>query len=79
MNWAPRQEDLLQLLQLLKDSISSNNEVQTMVQQKLDSFNKIPDYNNYLIYILTQMPQEEASIRAIPRLLLKNNVRIHFL
>ncbi|KAK9728992.1 hypothetical protein K7432_000629 [Basidiobolus ranarum] len=79
MNWTPRQEDLIQLLQLLRDSISSNNEVQTMVQQKLDSFNKIPDYNNYLIYILTQMPQEEASIRAIAGLLLKNNVRIHFM
>ncbi|CAG8510126.1 25561_t:CDS:10 [Gigaspora rosea] len=65
MEWAPTQEGLSQLLQLLKDSVSSNNEIHTMIQQKLDSFNKIPDYPNYLVYILTQMPQEEASTRAI--------------
>lgn len=49
-----------------------------MIQQKLDSFNKIPDYPNYLVYILTQMPQEEASTRAIAGLLLKNIIRVHF-
>ncbi|CAG8571826.1 5868_t:CDS:10, partial [Racocetra persica] len=78
MEWTPTQEGLSQLLQLLKDSVSSNNEIHTMIQQKLDSFNKIPDYPNYLVYILTQMPQEEASTRAIAGLLLKNIIRVHF-
>ncbi|CAG8612556.1 16942_t:CDS:2, partial [Acaulospora colombiana] len=45
---------------------------------KLESFNKIPDYPNYLVYILTQMPQEEASTRAIAGLLLKNTIRVYF-
>ncbi|CAB4483237.1 unnamed protein product [Rhizophagus irregularis] len=49
-----------------------------MIQQKLDSFNKIPDYPNYLVYILTQMPQEEPSTRAIAGLLLKNTIRVYF-
>lgn len=44
----------------------------------MDSFNKIPDYPNYLVYILTQMPQEEPSTRAIAGLLLKNTIRVYF-
>ncbi|CAI2178857.1 6952_t:CDS:10 [Funneliformis geosporum] len=102
MEWVPTPEGLSQLLQLLKDSVSPNNEIHNMIQQpstgdflnlatedlpnysnekfgiKLDSFNKIPDYPNYLAYILTQMPQEEASTRAIAGLLLKNNIRVYF-
>ncbi|CAG8553062.1 7040_t:CDS:10 [Diversispora eburnea] len=78
MEWMPTPEGLSQLLQLLKDSVSSDNEIHTMIQQKLESFNKIPDYPNYLVYILTQMPQEEASTRAIAGLLLKNTIRVYF-
>lgn len=37
----------------------------------------MPDYNNYLIYILTQMPQELPTTRAIAGLLLKTNIQYH--
>ncbi|KAG9288008.1 hypothetical protein G9A89_017603 [Geosiphon pyriformis] len=78
MEWTPQQEGLAELLQLLKDSVSPNNEVHNKIQQKLESFNKIPDYSRYLVYILTQMPQEDPSTRAIAGLLLKNTIRIYF-
>ncbi|RKP25434.1 importin beta-2, partial [Syncephalis pseudoplumigaleata] len=78
MDWAPQQEGLQQLLQLLRGSISPDNATQTAVQEQLKSFNAIPDYNNYLIYILSQMPHEDVSIRAIAGLVLKNNIRTHY-
>ncbi|CAJ0748848.1 6899_t:CDS:2, partial [Entrophospora sp. SA101] len=78
MDWTPTEEGLSQLLQLIKESVSPNNEVHSMIQQKLDSFNKIPDYPNYLVYILIQLIQEDASIRAVAGLLLKNTVRMYF-
>jgi len=36
------------------------------------------DYNNYLIYILTQMRNQEEGVRAMAGLLLKNNIRNHY-
>ncbi|KAL1921910.1 uncharacterized protein VTP21DRAFT_10552 [Calcarisporiella thermophila] len=77
MDWKPQEQGLAELLQLLRLAVSPSNEQQPEVQQKLDSFNKIPDYNNYLAYILTQMPQEEPSMRSIAGLVLKNNIRLH--
>ncbi|KAF8928125.1 hypothetical protein BGZ52_003693, partial [Haplosporangium bisporale] len=44
---------------------------------QLESFRHVPDYNNYLIYILTQMPQELPTTRAIAGLLLKTNIQYH--
>jgi hypothetical protein len=46
--------------------------------QKLEYFNKVPDYNSYLVYILTQMPQEDAYTRTLAGLNLKNNIRTYF-
>ncbi|KAJ1923171.1 hypothetical protein IWQ60_006050 [Tieghemiomyces parasiticus] len=74
--WSPQPESLAQLVQMLANSISSNNEIQAANAQKLEELNKIPDYNNYLIYVLTQMPQETTETRAVAGLILKNNVRL---
>ena len=38
-------------------------------------FNQIPDYNSYLTYVLTQMPQEDERYRSVAGLILKNNFR----
>ncbi|KAG0090363.1 hypothetical protein BGZ93_009348 [Podila epicladia] len=76
-NWQPQPEGLNQLIQLLRDSMSPNNAVQTQVREQLESFRHVPDYNNYLIYILTQMPQEIPATRAIAGLLLKTNIQYH--
>jgi hypothetical protein len=40
--------------------------------------NDIPDYNNYLIYILTQMAGEPDTIRAMAGLYLKNNIVAYY-
>ncbi|KAF9582537.1 hypothetical protein BGW38_000088, partial [Lunasporangiospora selenospora] len=77
LNWQPQPEGLNQLVQLLRDSISPNNAVQTAVREQLESFRTVPDYNNYLIYILTQMPSELPTTRAIAGLLLKTNIQFH--
>ncbi|KAF9086646.1 hypothetical protein BGX29_011963 [Mortierella sp. GBA35] len=77
LNWQPQPEGLSQLIQLLKDSMSPNNEIQNQVREQLESFRNVPDYNNYLIYILTQMPQELPTTRLIAGLLLKSNIQIY--
>ncbi|KAG0237878.1 hypothetical protein BGW41_008304 [Actinomortierella wolfii] len=76
-NWQPQPEGLAQLTQLLRDSMSGNNAVQAQVHEQLESFRNVPDYNNYLIYILTQMPQELSTTRAVAGLLLKTNIQYH--
>ncbi|KAJ1985351.1 hypothetical protein H4R34_000005 [Dimargaris verticillata] len=76
--WNPQPDSLAQLVQMLGNSISANNEVQAANAKKLEELNQIPDYNNYLIYVLTQLPQESAETRAVAGLILKNNVRMHF-
>jgi transportin-1 len=35
---------------------------------------KIPDFANYLAYILTQMPNEETTVRSVSGLILKNHL-----
>lgn len=46
--------------------------------QKLNAFNATAEYNNYLIYILTQLKGENEGVRAMAGLLLKNNIRSYF-
>ncbi|KXS22101.1 ARM repeat-containing protein [Gonapodya prolifera JEL478] len=78
MAWQPQPDGLQQLSRLLADSTALNKEVRERAQQQLDAFNQIPDYNNYLIYILTQLTTENPSTRAIAGLLVKNNIRNHW-
>ncbi|KAG1223165.1 hypothetical protein G6F35_004829 [Rhizopus arrhizus] len=74
--WQPQPQGLSDLLQLLREAISPTDSQN--VQQKLEYFNKVPDYNNYLVYILTQMPQEDQYIRSVAGLTLKNNIRSYY-
>ncbi|KAJ3339678.1 hypothetical protein HDU93_007904 [Gonapodya sp. JEL0774] len=76
--WQPQPEGLQQLCRLLADSAALNKDLRDRAQQQLDAFNQIPDYNNYLIYILTQLANENPSTRAIAGLLVKNNIRNHW-
>ena len=55
MTWSPHEEGLSQILQLLKESQSPDNSLQRLVQQKLEELSKYPDFNNYLIYVLTKL------------------------
>ncbi|CAJ0823126.1 10574_t:CDS:2 [Entrophospora sp. SA101] len=38
MDWTPTEEGLSQLLQLIKESVSPNNEVHSMIQQFMSFF-----------------------------------------
>ncbi|XP_071954469.1 transportin-1-like [Antedon mediterranea] len=76
--WQPEPAGLEQIVQLLKESQSPTTEVQRAVQQKLESLNQFPDFNNYLIFVLTKLKSEDEPTRSLSGLILKNNVRAHF-
>ncbi|XP_057298816.1 transportin-1-like [Hydractinia symbiolongicarpus] len=80
LNWQPDQQGLEQILQLLKESQSPNTETQRAVQQKLESLNQFPDFNNYLIFVLTKLKAEgiDEPTRSLAGLILKNNVKSNY-
>ncbi len=78
MNWQPEEAGLAQILQLLRESQSPDTATQRAVQQKLEELNQFPDFNSYLIYVLTKMPREDEATRSLSGLILKNNVKAHF-
>ena len=73
--WVPSNDGLQQLLGLFRGAIQASNEQHRSIQQQLISFNAIPDYNAYLVYIMGQLKSEEGSVRQMAGLMLKNNVR----
>jgi len=77
MDWQPAPEGLAQILQLLKQSQSPDTATQREVQQKLELLNQFPDFNNYLIYVLTKLTSEDDATRSLSGLILKNNVKAH--
>lgn len=76
--WVPSNDGLQQLLGLFRGAIQASNEQHRSIQQQLISFNAIPDYNAYLVYIMGQLKTEEGSVRQMAGLMLKNNVRQHW-
>ncbi|UYV65623.1 TNPO1 [Cordylochernes scorpioides] len=78
MVWQPQEEGLRQILKLLKESQSPDTNTQRAVQQELEELNKYPDFNNYLIYVLTKLTSEDEPTRSLSGLILKNNVKLHF-
>ncbi|CAH1772300.1 unnamed protein product, partial [Owenia fusiformis] len=78
MAWQPEKSGLQQILQLLRESQSPDTAIQRVVQQKLEELNKYPDFNNYLIFVLTKLDTEDEPTRSLSGLILKNNVRVHF-
>lgn len=48
------------------------------LSQKLEELNKYPDFNNYLIFVLTKLVTEEEPTRSLSGLILKNNVKAHY-
>ncbi|CAH0394310.1 unnamed protein product [Bemisia tabaci] len=78
MAWTPQEEGLRQILQLLKESQSPDNAIQRAVQQKLEELNRYPDFNNYLIFVLTNLTSEDEPTRSLSGLILKNNLKAHY-
>ncbi|KAF7689320.1 hypothetical protein HF521_012673 [Silurus meridionalis] len=67
-----------QVLLLLKDSQSPDTATQRAVQEKLEQLNQFPDFNNYLIFVLTSLKSEDEPTRSLSGLILKNNVKAHY-
>uniref|UniRef100_A0A3B3QZW8 Importin N-terminal domain-containing protein n=1 Tax=Paramormyrops kingsleyae TaxID=1676925 RepID=A0A3B3QZW8_9TELE len=78
MEWHPDEQGLRQVLQLLKDSQSPNTATQRAVQEKLEQLNQYPDFNNYLIFVLTSLKSEGMDMSPLSGLILKNNVKAHY-
>ncbi|KAG5272424.1 hypothetical protein AALO_G00165380 [Alosa alosa] len=76
--WKPDEQGLQQILQLLKESQSPDTTTQRSVQQKLEQLNQYPDFNNYLIFVLTKLKSEDEPTRSLSGLILKNNVKAHY-
>ncbi|KAJ2611047.1 hypothetical protein H4S08_003341 [Coemansia sp. RSA 1365] len=78
MEWQPEPESLAQLIQLLKSTNSADNAVQQQNNQRLDQLSQVPDFINYLLFVLIFMKDEDSMVRTVAGLLLKNNVRQEF-
>ncbi|KAF6734998.1 Transportin-1 [Oryzias melastigma] len=46
--------------------------------QRLEQLNQYPDFNNYLIFVLTKLKSEDEPTRSLSGLILKNNVKAHY-
>eukprot|EP01112_Ceratiomyxa_fruticulosa_P017712 TRINITY_DN5573_c0_g3_i1.p1 TRINITY_DN5573_c0_g3~~TRINITY_DN5573_c0_g3_i1.p1 ORF type:complete len:897 (-),score=174.50 TRINITY_DN5573_c0_g3_i1:289-2979(-) len=78
MDWQPNQEGLSQLVGLLRDSRSHVPGVQQTIHRQLETFNAIPDYNNYLVFVLSRLKTENEFVRTIAGILLKNHIKEYF-
>ncbi|XP_045481488.1 transportin-1 isoform X1 [Harmonia axyridis] len=78
MEWSPQEDGLREILTLLKESQSPDTATQRAVQQKLEELNKFPDFNNYLMFVLTKLTSEDEPTRSLSGLILKNNVKTHY-
>ncbi|KAJ3615087.1 hypothetical protein NHX12_018655 [Muraenolepis orangiensis] len=47
-------------------------------RKKLEQLNQFPDFNNYLIFVLTSLKSEDEPTRSLSGLILKNNVKAHY-
>lgn len=43
----------------------------------MEELNQYPDFNNYLIYVLTKLKTQDEPTRSLSGLILKNNIRLH--
>ncbi|KAI8060031.1 armadillo-type protein [Gongronella butleri] len=76
--WQPQPEGLGELVLFLRDASHPHNTDRADIQQRLDSFRAVPDYNCYLAFILVRLRHEAVVTRQIAGLTLKNNLKSDF-
>ena len=76
--FTPSNEGLQSLLDLFRACQSADNAQHRAIQQQLNEFNVIPDYNSYLAFILSGLKDEDGAVRQLAGLVLKNNVKEHW-
>ncbi|EFA85888.1 transportin [Heterostelium album PN500] len=77
MDWVPNQEGLNQLIMILKQTNSPNQETQRNIHTELNNFHQIPDYNNYLTFIF-KLTNLEDYVRSVAGLILKQNIKAYY-
>ncbi|KAI8988345.1 armadillo-type protein [Mycotypha africana] len=77
MEWQPDSQSLNELQSVIRDAIRPHRD-QLLLHNRLLSFNVIPEYNNYLAYILVNMTNQDSYLRAVAGLTLKNNLLNNF-
>lgn len=78
MEWHPSNEGLVQVTSLISESRSTVPGTQARVHEQLQACRRIPDFNNYLVYIFVRLKQEDQYIRTVAGLLLKNNIKEYY-
>ncbi|KAI3617681.1 hypothetical protein CBS9595_003590 [Malassezia furfur] len=77
-SWNPQPEGLAELVELFRQSTSTERDVQRRIAERLDAISQIPDYVNYLVLVFVQMTQEEVSTRSVAGLLAKNHLYFNY-
>ncbi|WVN86972.1 uncharacterized protein L203_102147 [Cryptococcus depauperatus CBS 7841] len=74
MSWQPSEQGLQEVLGMLRDTSSTDSEVQRNVANRLEQLRFVPDFLAYLAHVLIHCTTEQDSHRAVAGLLLKNAV-----
>lgn len=78
LEWAPQEESLNFILEVLRDSLVPDSEIQRKVQEKIIMMQKHPDFVNYLLYVLKCNQVYGEHMRALSAIILKNNISTTF-
>ncbi|KAF8112704.1 hypothetical protein N665_0062s0053 [Sinapis alba] len=74
--WQPREDGLAEICALLEQQISPSSAAdKSQIWKQLQHFSQIPDFNNYLVFILVRAEGKSVEIRQAAGLLLKNNLK----
>ncbi|KAH8498074.1 hypothetical protein H0E87_017119 [Populus deltoides] len=74
--WQPQEEGFKEICGLLEHQISPTSTADKLqIWQQLQNFSQLPDFNNYLAFILSRAEGKSVEIRQAAGLLLKNNLR----
>jgi transportin-1 len=77
-SFQPNEVETRNIVQVLRDSRSPNPQVNAAIQQQLEVYNQMTNFNGYLAFIMSQMKSEPEEIRSVAGLLLKQNIRNYF-
>ncbi|MCO5611248.1 hypothetical protein L7F22_065500 [Adiantum nelumboides] len=75
--WQPQEEGLIGICALLQEHRAPSAD-QTRVFQQLQQFSQLPDFNNYLTFILCRAEGQAVEVRQVAGLLLKNSLKVHY-
>lgn len=75
--WNPEKTKYEELLSLLSQSLSKNNELQKEIFKKISDLSKLPDFTNYLLFVFNQ-ESLEISTRLVAGLSLKGYIERSF-